>query len=55
LPSAHPDDPAHGEDRERVRRWADDYQSLAERLECGPRLVACYHWPLAKLRVTRLE
>ncbi|HZV05668.1 MAG TPA: hypothetical protein VE999_11350 [Gemmataceae bacterium] len=42
LQSTHPSDPAHGEDRERVRRWADDYQSLAERLECGPRLVACF-------------
>lgn len=42
LQSTHPGDPAHGEDRERVRRWADDYQSLAERLECGPRLVECY-------------
>jgi hypothetical protein len=41
LQSTHPSDPAHGEDRERVRRWADDYQSLAERLECGPKFVEC--------------
>ncbi len=50
LQSTHPDDPAHGEDRERVRRWADDYQSLAERLECGPRLVECYQSFVQTLR-----
>jgi hypothetical protein len=34
-----PVDSAQAEDRERVRRWVDDYQPLAERLECGPRFV----------------
>ena len=42
LQNTHPSDPAHGEDRERVRRWADDDQSLTERLECGPKFVECY-------------
>jgi hypothetical protein len=50
LQSTVPGDPAHGEDRERVRRWADDYQSLAERLECGPKLVACYQTFVHTLR-----
>jgi hypothetical protein len=33
-----------------VRRWADDYQSLAERLECGPRFVESFRTFLQTLR-----
>jgi hypothetical protein len=37
-----PSDLQQAEDREHVRRWLDDYQSLAERLECAPRFVETY-------------
>src|SRR5262249_15339733 len=30
------------EDRERVRRWLDDYEPVAERLECGPQFVESF-------------
>jgi hypothetical protein len=50
LQGGHPDDPALQEDRERVRRWADDYQSLAERLQCGPRFIETYQTFLHALR-----
>src|SRR5262249_46694386 len=39
LRAGLPADLAQSEDRERVRRWADDHQALAERLECGPWFV----------------
>jgi hypothetical protein len=39
LNGAPPADLAQAEDRERVRRWADDHQALADRLACGPRFI----------------
>jgi hypothetical protein len=42
MQSALPADLEQAEDRERVRRWLDEHQSLAERLECGPRFVECF-------------
>jgi hypothetical protein len=45
-----PADLAQAEDRERVRRWLDDHESLAERLERGPRFVESFRHFLAALR-----
>src|SRR5262249_29363790 len=39
LRADSPADQAQAEDRERVRRWVDEHQPLAERLECGPAFV----------------
>jgi hypothetical protein len=42
VQTALPADLQQAEDREHVRRWLEDYQSLAERLECGPRFVETF-------------
>jgi hypothetical protein len=43
VQAAPSDDPAQAEDRERVLRWIDNYQALAERL-------ACEEWFLQRFR-----
>jgi hypothetical protein len=48
--SGLPADLAEAEDRERVRRWLDDYESVAERLECGPRFVESFRHFVGALR-----
>jgi serine/threonine protein kinase len=40
--TALPADLEQADDRERVRRWLDEHQPLAERLECGPRFAALF-------------
>jgi hypothetical protein len=43
-------DPARAEDRERVLRWLDDHQALADRLRCGPEFGDLFEKFLANLR-----
>jgi hypothetical protein len=50
LRSGVPADLAQAEDRERVRRWVDDHQALAERLECGPWFVERFRLYAATLQ-----
>jgi hypothetical protein len=50
LRGGPPADLAEAEDRERVRRWADDHQALAERLACGPRFLASFREFVQALR-----
>jgi hypothetical protein len=45
-----PADLAEAEDRERVRRWLDDYECVAERLACGSRFVESFGQFLGTLR-----
>jgi hypothetical protein len=45
-----PADLEQAEDRERVRRWLDDHESVAERLECGPRFVESFRHFVGALR-----
>jgi hypothetical protein len=43
-------DPAQAEDRERVLRWADRHQALADRLACGPWFLASFQEFVTALR-----
>src|SRR5262249_117289 len=43
-------DPGQAEDRERVLRWVDSHQALAQRLECGECFVEFFRGFLAAVR-----